>query len=136
MMKAATGVLMADRLVISWDARYRKLLRGLRDIVAVEATSLAFVTVILALLMLLRQAVQFAISTQDFPVTFAYLASDFWSDFWHHGVSVLAMYCVVQPVRRLVRIDGARRVAWLVGAVIVGAALASVVRAIQLYVTG
>ncbi len=123
---------MANRLVISGDARSLKLRRGIRAVVAGESTSLAFVTGILLLLMLLRQAVQFAIASSLPTVPLAYVLSDLWKDFWYHGLAVLPLYAVIQTVRRRVRGEGARRIAWLVGAVIVGAALATGIRAVEM----
>ena len=122
---------MANRQVISWGARARKWRELTFATLARESTSLAFVTGILLLLMLLRQAVQFAITTgvAVFPVAEA--AADLWADFWRHGLSVLAMYAVIQPVRRRLRGEGPHRVAWLAGAVVVGAAAATEVRILE-----
>ncbi len=82
--------------------------------------------------MLLRQAVQFAIASSLPTVPLAYVLSDLWKDFWYHGLAVLPLYAVIQTVRRRVRGEGARRIAWLVGAVIVGAALATGIRAVEM----
>ena len=123
---------MVNRLVFSWGARARDGWALARATVAREATSLAFVGGILLLLMLLRQAVQFAVSAgvPDFPV--AYAVANFWADLWCHGLSVLAMYAVIQPVRRRLRSEGFHRVAWLSGAVVVGAAVATGIRLLEM----
>ncbi len=122
---------MANRQVISWGSRTRKWRELTLATLARESTSLAFVTGILLLLMLLRQAVQFAIST-DVPVfPFVDAVVDLWGDFWRHGLSVLGMYLVIQPVRRCLRGEGLHRIAWLAGAVVVGAALATGIRALE-----
>ena len=123
---------MANRQVISWGERTRKGRAAARAIVAGESTSLGFVTGILLLLMLLRQAVQFAI-TPGIPVfPFADAVVELWVDFWRHGLSVLGMYVVIQPVRRRLHGEGLHRVAWLVGAVVVGAVFATGIRTLEM----
>ena len=122
---------MANRQVISWGARARTAWALAGATFARESTSLAFVAGILLLMMLLRQSLQFAISTGVPFLPVAYVLNDLWADFWRHGLSVLAMYAVIQPVRRRLRGEGPHRVAWLVAAVLVGAAAATIVRAAE-----
>ena len=116
---------MADRLTISWGARFRELASGLRRIVAGEASSLALVAGVLGLLMLMRQSIQFAINSDLPTITISEVVSGAWDDFMWHGTGALVMYCVIQPVRRRMRVDGMRRVAVLVGVVALAAVLAT-----------
>jgi sensor histidine kinase YesM len=125
MMKAATGVLMANRLTISWGTQFRRLFDGLRGFVVSEASSFALVTGVLGLLMLMRQSIQFAINSGLPTITVSEVVSGTWDDFTWHGMGALAMFCVIQPVRRRLRVDGMRRVAVLVGTVAIAAVLAT-----------
>ena len=126
---------MANRLTISWNGRCRTLLDGLREIAAGEARAVAFVSSVLVLLMLLRQAVQFAIAGDaSTRVTLSEVAGATWDDSLQHGLPVLAMYSLIQPVRRLARLEGWRRAALLAGTVVVAGLLATFMRALQMAV--
>ena len=116
---------MADRQT---NARFRTLLDGLRAAVAGEMRALVFVAAVVGLLMLLRQVVQFAVDNSTPTITLSELASGWWEDFEVHGVAALVMFCLIQPVRRLGPSGGARRIVLLAVAVVLAAALATLIR--------
>ncbi|MFL6695667.1 MAG: sensor histidine kinase [Vitreoscilla sp.] len=122
---------MADEPTIAQDKRPWRFLQDLRALVATEWSSLVFVACIVALLMLVRQAVQFAVNPDVPDFILSDSLREALADFRDHAEVALLMFCIIQPVRRRAP-DDARRVVLLVCAVALAGALASVLRTLQL----
>ena len=122
---------MDDRVPSSWKTHLHRGVRRLGRLLADEARALALVAGVVALLMLMRQAVQFAVDTDTPSTTLREVASGWWIDFLAHGAAALAMFAVIEPVRRLAPAGGLRRIVLLASALVVATALAVGVRFLE-----
>ena len=116
---------MADQPASFFKAWSATRWHGLRAVAAGELRTLAFVTVVVALMSVFRQVVFAGIGTD--LLSLAEFFEEVWSDFQQHLFTALLMLLIIQPVRRLGPQDGVRRYGVLAIAVVIAAATATVV---------
>ena len=115
---------VTDWRMIASGKRFRIWARRVRVIVPSGMRMLAFVAAVVFLLAMFRQLVGAGLA--DEVVSVAEIAASVWTDFVRHIATALLMFAVIQPLRHLGPVDGARRVGVMIVAVVLAAALATI----------
>ena len=134
--KDETGQAGADRRSRTWRARLRRALPPLPGTTADELRTLAFVAAVALILTIRNQSMEFAIDREVPVFDLATQAAHMWEDLPVTALGALAMFVVIQPLRRLAPASGVGRVAAIVGAIALAVIIAVTIQTLAIISAG